>query len=194
MLDFRAVHDKEITFKELTRALTLDDLRRLTNEMIDAELELIRNCTDDDVTFVPQDPEANDPYAQDSGETAVAWTLGHVIVHGTASSEEAAFLAAEMARGVELHGRSRYETPWQSVSTIAQCRQRLAESRRIRLVSLDLWPDAPHMEIFFQWSADKPSYNAVGRFVLGLRHEDSHLAQIAVIVRQAQVERVAVPA
>lgn len=190
MLNFKAVRDKILTFDELTRHLAIADLRALTNEMIDRELDLMRICTNECVTFIPQDPHAHDPFAKDAGESAVAWTLGHVIVHATASSEEAAFIAAEMARGVEPHGRSRYETPWESVTTIAQCRRRLEESRRIRLATLDLWPDAPHMEILFRRAPDKPAYTAVGRFVLGLRHEDDHLAQIAEIVRQAQAEPV----
>jgi hypothetical protein len=31
--------------------------------------------------------------------------------------------------------------------------------------------------------------NAVGRFMLGLKHDDEHLAQIAEIVRQAKAAR-----
>ena len=192
MLDFKAVRDKIITFDELTRGLRIADLRALTTEMIDRELELIRECSDACVTFVPQDPNAHDPYATNAAESGIAWTLGHVIVHVTASSEEAAFLAAEMARGVPLHGRSRYETPWESVTSVAQVRRRLEESRRMRLATLDLWPEAPHMEVLFQWGPDKPLYNPVGRFVLGLRHEADHLEQIAEIVRQSQTLRVPV--
>jgi hypothetical protein len=45
-------------------------------------------------------------------ELALPWTLGHVIVHITASAEESAFLAAELARGVHRRtGRSRFEVP-----------------------------------------------------------------------------------
>jgi len=101
--------------------LTPDDLRRLTHEMVDTMLSLIRDCADADVGFVPQDPEANDPYAADEKDVKLAWTLGHVIVHTTASAEESAALAAELARGVEYHGRSRSEVPWQTVKTLAQC-------------------------------------------------------------------------
>ena len=61
-------------------------------------LSLIAGCTDADVVFVPEDPEAYDKYAAAAEELHVAWTLGHVIVHATASAEECAFLAAEVAR------------------------------------------------------------------------------------------------
>jgi hypothetical protein len=109
-----------------------------------------------------------------------------VIVHTTASAEEAAALAAELARGVQPHGRSRFETPWQTVKTIAQCRRRLEESRRMRLTSLEMWPDEPHLDDIYEAWPGGPQVNAMSRFVLGLMHDDSHLAQIAGIVRQAQ--------
>ena len=188
MLDFDAVREKRMSFTELTMNLTPEDLRSLSHEMIDTLLTMIADCTDDDVVFQPTDPEADDPYASGEGANGVndAWTLGHVIVHTTASAEEAAFVAAEMARGIEPHGRSRYETPWEKMTTIAQCRQRLQESRRIRVASLDLWPDNPHMNVYFQYGPDKPRYNALQRFTLGLRHEADHLDQIREILRQAQ--------
>ena len=69
-----------------------------------------------------------------------------MIVHTTASSEEAAFIAAELARGVEFHGRSRSEVPWETVTTIEQCRHRLEESRRMRLATLQIWPDEPDLD------------------------------------------------
>jgi hypothetical protein len=141
------------------------------------------------VTFEPVDPDADDPYAQTPVEVKMPWSLGHVIVHITASSEESAAIAAELARGVAFHGRSRYEMPWQEMTTIEGCRRRLEESRRMRLASLDMWPEEAHLENEYQAWTDGPRVNAVGRFILGLMHEDSHLGQIADIVRQARPER-----
>jgi hypothetical protein len=157
--------------------------------MIDEMLRLIQGCEDADVVFVPSDPEADDPYAEDPADEKLAWTLGHVIVHCAASSEESAFLAAEMARGVPNHGRSRYEPPWEEATTMAYCLARLEESRRMRLSSLELWAEPPHLELEQPSWPGGPEVNAVGRFVLGLSHDDSHLAQIAEIVRQARKER-----
>ena len=189
MLDFSRLRTREATLDDLMSGLTVSDLHDLTNEMIDYQLALIADCTDDDVTFVPQDPAAEDKYATDESETALAWTLGHVIVHVTASSEEKAFLAAEQARGIDREGRSRYEAPWQMVTTIAQLRQRLEESRRMRLATLDVWPDEPDLDltIIYRWL--RGSMNAVARFAMGLFHDDDHLEQIAEIVRQAQAAR-----
>jgi hypothetical protein len=103
--------------------------------------------------------------------------LGHVIVHTTASAEESAALAAEMARGVEFHGRSRSEIPWRDVTTIAQCRHRLEESRRMRLASLDMWPDEPYLDNRHQPWPGAGRLDAYGRFVLGLLHDDDHLGK-----------------
>ena len=189
MLDFQAVREKRLTIAELVTGLTSDDLANLTNEMVDTLLGLIANCRDADVTFLPQDPEANDPHAATEQEVKMAWTLGHVVVHTTASAEESAFLAAELARGVQMHGRSRYETHWLTVTTIEQCRHRLEESRRMRLASLDLWPDEPHLDSHYEAWPTGPQVNAIGRFVLGLAHDDSHLGQLADIVQQAQAAR-----
>lgn len=189
MLNFQAFHDKESTFAALVADLVRDDLHVLTDEMIDTTLTLIADCGDADVTFAPVDPQAYDPYAATPEEVHMPWTLGHVIVHNTASSEESAAVAAELARGVAYHGRSRYEVPWTQMRTIAGCRQRLEESRRMRLASLGMWPDAAHLDNQYQGWPDGPMVNAVGRFVLGLMHEESHLAQIREIVRQAQAAR-----
>jgi len=145
MLDFQAFHSGELTFPELVTGLTQDDLRPLTDEMIDTILGLITDCADADVTFEPVDPQANDPFAATPEELHMPWTLGHVIVHTTASGEESAAVAAELARGVEYHGRSRYEVHWTAMRMIAACRQRLEESRRMRLASLGMWPDSAHL-------------------------------------------------
>lgn len=187
MLDFARVRAKKLSIQELCAGLSADDLRRLTNEMIDQELALIAGCVDADVMFLPQDPDAHDEGAATPEEVTLAWTLAHVIVHATASSEEAAFIAAEMARGVpQREGRSRYETPWPIVTTVAQCRSRLEESRRMRLATLDVWPDPPHMA---PWEFYGKPQDAIVRFVRGLNHDDNHVGQIAEIVRQATAGR-----
>jgi hypothetical protein len=186
MLDFSPVHNGQLSTKQLVERehISQNDLRTLTNEMIDSMLELIAACDDADVTFVPDDPDAEDAYAENADQVNLAWTLGHVIVHTTASAEESAFLAAELARGVEWHGRSRYEVPWTSVTTIVRCRERLEESRRMRLATLDVWPREPHWENTYE-PAPGITHNCVSRFAAGLAHDDSHLEQIKKIVAQA---------
>ena len=189
MSDFKGLIDGRITLDELIVGLDKEDLDNMTNEMIDTVQSMISECVDSDVVFTPDDPYADDPYAQDPDDIAMPWSLGHVIVHITASSEESAALAAELARGVEFHGRSRYEVPWQDVETIDYCRERLEESRRMRIASLDMWQDDPFLGNFYQSWEGGPIVNAFGRFVLGLVHDFSHLAQIQNIVQQASNAR-----
>ena len=196
MIDFTAVRAKQTTIFALVKDFSVEDLRTATNEMIDTMLEIIKDCDNADVTFQPEDPIANDTFASNHEEINLPWTLGHLVVHTTASSEESAFLAAELARGVEPRpGRSRSEVYWETVKTIEQARHRLEESRRMRLASLDMWPDAPYRENFQVISGGylevAGKMNALSRFVMGLMHDDSHLEQMRDVVRQAQTAKIA---
>ena len=188
MLDFTLVKNRTITFSDMARDLTATDLRNLTNEMIDTMLSIIADATDEDVVFVPQDPDADDPFGI-LEEKNLVWTLGHVAVHTTASSEESAALALTLARGLTPEGRSRYEVPWRSVHTIDQVRQRFEESRRMRLAMLDAWPDEPHLEVTYSVSPRFGPFNATARFLMGLYHDDDHLGQLREIMRQVREAR-----
>ena len=190
MIDFTVVRRGEKTLGELAEGLSAIDLHALTNEMINRELEIIADATDADVVFQPVDPKANDTFAVTTAEVNMPWTLGHVIVHATASSEEAAAQASSLARGVQVNGRSRYEVPWQSIQTIAQVRARLEESRRMRHALLDSWPDTPHLDVTYTagYPGARP-VNALGRFLSGLSHDDSHLGQLRDIMQQAKAAR-----
>ncbi len=172
----------------MARDLTATDLRNLTKEMIDTMLSIIADATDEDVVCVPQDPDADDPFGIPE-EKNLVWTLGHVAVHTTASSEESAALALTLARGLTPEGRSRYEVPWRSVHTIDQVRQRFEESRRMRLAMLDAWPDEPHLEVTYSVSPRFGPFNATARFLMGLYHDDDHLGQLREIMRQVREAR-----
>ena len=188
MLDFTLVKNRTITFSDMARDLTATDLRNLTNEMIDTMLSIIADATDEDVVFVPQDPNADDPFGIPE-EKDLVWTLGHVAVHTTASSEESAALALTLARGLTPEGRSRYEVAWRTVQTIAQVRHRFEESRRMRLAMLDAWPDEPHLEVTYSPSSRFGPYNTTARFLMGLYHDDDHLGQLREIMRQVREAR-----
>lgn len=188
MLDFTPLRDGSKSLAEITQGLTRADLRAATDEMIDTMLAIIADAVDADVVFVPVDPEANDTFGKPEDKD-LAWTLGHVVVHTTASSEEAAAQAATLARGVSVDGRSRYEVPWETVHTVAQLRQRFEESRRIRHAFLDAWPDEPHLDVTYIYIPRLGPLDAVKRFVLGLMHDDSHLGQLREIMRQAREAR-----
>lgn len=191
MLDFSPVDRRELSLAELAARhhITHADLIRLTEAMIEAQLALIADIEDADVVFQPVDPEAYDPYATDPEAVHAAWTLAHVIAHTTASSEECCAQAANLARGVPVTQRMRYEVPWQRLTTVAQLRHRLQESRRIRLAYLQAWPDEPHYDLTY--TPYKTPHNCITRVLAGLHHDSGHLRQIAEIVRQAKAARMA---
>lgn len=169
--------------------LTTNDLRRLTRTLIDEVRGLLRHVVDADVVFAPVDPLAHDPMSAGAEEDNLPWTLAHILAHMTASSEEAAAVAQELARGVEYHGRSRYEAPWRDITTVAQCYARLEESRGMRLASLGMWPKDPHLDnTYVPWEG-APPVDATARFVFGLRHDAAHLDQIRDVVLQAWTAR-----
>jgi hypothetical protein len=185
MIDFTPIREKNVTWSEFATKFTKQDLIDQTNSLIDKILELISSCTDADVVFVPDDPDAEDPLAENPEDVNLSWNLGHVIVHLNASAEESAFLAAELARGVEVESRrSRWEVPWETVTTIEQCRGYLKESRRMLLASLEMWPDEPHLENYYETKSGI-KVTPILRFLFGQSHADSHLGQIEEIVNQA---------
>lgn len=173
---------------DLASGYSRADLRRVGDELVDEALGVVRGLDDADVVFVPVDPDADDPGAE-GAEAAMPWTLGHVVVHATAGSEEGAAAALTLARGAPLEGRPRYETPWEGVTTIGQVVQRLEESRRMRRAMLDAWPDEPHLDNTATLIPQLGPLNATGRFLLGLMHEEGHLPQLAEIARQARAAR-----
>jgi len=170
---------------DIANSLTRADLYQLTDEMVDTMQSIVADAVDADVVFVPSDPGANDTYGKPE-EADLSWTLGHVAVHTTASSEEAAALAVTLARGLPVEGRSRYEVYWETVTTIAQVRQRFEESRRMRKALLDAWPEEPHLDVTYAPYPQAGEINAVGRFILGLAHDTSHLGQLREIMRQGR--------
>ncbi|MGF1506078.1 MAG: DinB family protein [Chloroflexi bacterium] len=179
--------DRSVKISDIQDDYTREDLIEATNEAIDYVLELIRDLPDSYVTFQPVDHEAYDPAAATQGEMNIAWTLGHVVVHMTATSEEAAARASMLARGVVVEQRMRSEVPWETVTTVQQLIDRLEESRRMQLAYLDAWPDEPNLEIVYElyerWAG---RINAVGMMLSGLAHDQDHYKQLAEIIRQAQ--------
>jgi hypothetical protein len=186
MLDLDTIRQSYSTksFGKAVAHLTKGDLYQLTHELVNTQLAIIADATDADVVFVPNDPKANDEFGKPE-DKFISWTAAHIVVHTTASSEESASLALSLARGVAVEGRSRYETEWTTVHSVGQCRERLEESRRMRVAMLDAWPTTPNLEMVYKtnYAGDM---NAIARFVSGLSHEQGHLKQLAEAIRQAK--------
>jgi hypothetical protein len=189
VIDFSPVRTKEKTLQDLAEGLTHDDLVRLANEMCDIFQQLIAEAEDPDVTFVPRDPDAKDTFAAKPEDEDLAWTLGHVIVHWTASSEEAAAHALTLARGVSITGRSRWEVDWPEATTVPFLRDRIEESRRMQLAMLEAWPSKAHLDVTYTAREGANPVNAAGRFLSGLSHADSHREQVTKVLGQAKAAR-----
>ncbi|MXV94059.1 MAG: DinB family protein [Chloroflexi bacterium] len=194
MIDFTPMRDGEISFMEYAARETIGpaQLRALSDESLDFLLSQLDGLTDADIVFEPEDPDANDPFAVE-GEEDIGWNFGHLIVHVTASSEEGAALSSLLARGVPASERPRYETPWREMQTVAQVRQRLEESRRMRNAYLETWPQAPLLDtvraISERFTARFGQMNAPAAFLFGLSHEVGHFAQIEEVRRLALAAR-----
>ena len=191
MRDFTAVNTYAVPMDRLVGEWnpTPAELGRLTDASIDRFLALLGGAMDEEIVFVPDDPDAADAASADPADRGLAWTVAHNVVHATASGEEYAAVAAELARGVDFHGRPRFETPWQAVTTVEGCQCRLEESRRMRQASLLMWPDEPDLRRGYAPWRQSGWVNAQGIFVWGLAHDQSHHAQVERILGQARMSR-----
>lgn len=175
-IDIEAAFSGRIRYADMVRDLRPNDLVALTDEALDAlAAPLVTGTTDELALFVPSDPAA---------EEGVGWTAGHIIAHATATLEEAAALAAMMARGIPVEIRLRYEVPWQSLNTIARIQARLQESRRMCQAFLAAWPDEPHLDIQVTRIPALGPMNAIGLQALGIGHAISHATQLKEVARQ----------
>ncbi len=194
MIDFSPMRDGETTYIEFAERESVDaaSLRDYSNESIDFLLSLLGGMTDADILFDPEDSGADDPFAVE-GEENIGWNFGHLIAHVTASSEEGAALSSLLARGIAASERPRYETPWRDVTTLAQVRQRLEESRRMRNAYLETWPDTPLLDVnrvvSERFVARFGEMNAPAAFLFGLSHEVGHYSQIEEVKHQALAAR-----
>lgn len=198
VIDFTPLRERKVKAGEFASRYSLADIRETAVAGITFMRELIADLDDADVTFDPIDPEANDPHAR-PGEEHIGWSIAHLIVHVTASTEEGAALASVLARGIPYPNdvRLRYETDWRSVTKKSTLEQRLNESLRMRLAFIDSMPDKPsnatvkRSERFIELYGET-DYKAT--FIFGLMHEFGHHEQMAEVKRQAIEGRKAVTA
>lgn len=190
-IDFSPVDDQELTLLDFANRFSRAHMRAFTNASIDFMLDIVRGLNDAQVVFMPHDPHADDPHAK-PGEEHIGWSVAHLVVHVTASSEEWATYSSVLARGIPYPAepRLRFETDWKTVTSQAQCLQRLEESRRMRLAYIDSWPDKPDLtalrELSPRFLEKFGPMNAKACFLFGLKHEVGHHAQIAEAARQAR--------
>lgn len=190
-IDFAPLFNREVGLLEYSRQFSIDDIRATSNQLLDTLTDIINQASDEQIVFLPTDPDADDPYAVE-GEEKIGWSLGHLVLHVTASSEEGFSRSSVLARGIVIPSsiRLRYEDSWHThCRTQAECLQRLEESRRMRNAYLDTWPKSPHLDVLVD---SKPGdfmhgeVNAQSSAILGLVHEAGHIEQFKEALRQAQ--------
>ncbi|MDQ2902602.1 MAG: DinB family protein [Chloroflexota bacterium] len=177
-LDMEAVFTGRASYADIIRDVKPSDLHAVTGELFDEIESIIAEATDVQVTFAPHDPVAREPGEQ-------GWPISHAIAHLTASMESAAVGAAMMARGVSPKERLSYETPWETLQQADQVRARLKESRRMCEAFLNAWPDQPHLDVMATPIPPLGPMNAIGVYMLGIGHGQSHLPQLHEIMRQS---------
>lgn len=192
-IDFTPIRERTQQVIPFAAQYSQDDIRAAAVESVEFMLGILDGLTDADVVFVPDDPLADDPFAVPE-EQHIGWNIAHLVVHVTASTEEYFSVASILARGLNYprEPRLRYETHWTTVTTVAQCEQRLRESLRLRLAFLDAFPDTAlggrwerserFLEIFGE-------VNAQAACMLGLSHETGHRDQFIEAKRQALAAR-----
>ncbi len=191
LIDFTPVYNTDLKLYQFAQQFSIADLRAASDASIDLLLAIIGDADDAQMTFFPSDPNADDPYAPPE-ERYLGWTLAHLVTHVCASSEEAAAYSAILARGIAYprEPRLRWEPDWHGFRTRAQVLRRLAESRRMRLAALEMWPDEPHLDVFRATSehglAKNGPLNAKSAFLAGLKHEWTHYDQFRETARQAR--------
>ncbi len=178
MRDVATVLAGRTTIEDYAEGITARDLPELTVETFDFLTDVAGRASQADIDFSPADVSA-----ADGSETG--WRLAHILCHVTAAIEESAALGSTLARGVEVTGRSRSETPWASIRDPERLRQRVTESRRMTMAFLQTWPDEPDL-----MTTDTPvprfgPLNAIHQHLLGLIHAESHRAQLLDVLRQA---------
>ena len=194
MIDFSPMRDGDVSFIDYAAQANIGpaELKALSDESIEFLLGQIDDLSDADIVFSPEDPDADDPFAVE-GEETIGWNFGHLIAHVTASSEEGAALSSLLARGVPASERPRYETPWRDITSVAQVRQRMEESQRMRNAYLETWPDTPLLDVVRvvseRFTAKFGQMNAPAAFLFALSHEVGHYEQIEEVKQQALAAR-----
>lgn len=195
-IDFMPVFDEEQQLSDYAAQFSVADLRQASVDSVALLTSYVAGLTDAEITYAPQDPDADDPFA-DEDEQEIGWGIGHLVAHVTASCEEWAGYSSLLARGVAYPAepRLRYETAWRDIDTAEMALQRLQESLRMRLAYLDAWPDAPDLELKRELSprfiARFGEFNATTCFLFGLQHEVGHYDQFEDVREQIEAARAA---
>src|SRR5258708_8940896 len=125
IINSQPVYNKEKTLGDLASQYSNADLHAALNSYVDFTIQIINSVSDEQALYIPPDPDANDPYATTEAEHHVGWSLVHLVMHVTASAEEAAAFSSILARGIAIGGRLRSERDWRHGTTWSEAVPRL---------------------------------------------------------------------
>jgi hypothetical protein len=194
LIDFAPIDKGEMQMLEFSTRFTVTQIRDATHASLDHLLAIIGDADDAQVTHIPIDPNADDPFAPEA-ERHLGWSLAHLVAHVTASSEEWAAYGSILARGIvyPAEPRLRYEPDWKTLTTRASVLARLDDSRKIRIGYIDTMTDNPRLDVFRELT---PRYverfgqmNALAAVLFGMYHESGHYAQFHDGAHQARAAR-----
>ncbi len=191
LIDFQPVFDRTQTLGELAAGYGRADLGAALDRYVDFTREVINGVTDAQAAWIPVDQAADDPHAASEADRHAGWSLIHLVMHVTASAEEAAAFSSILARGIAISGRLRSERDWQQVTGCRETVGRLEECRRICHGYLSAWPDSPDLATVrimpdtMAWM--KP--NAAVSFLAGLLHWQRHVEQLRRVADEARAAR-----
>ena len=177
--NIEAFRSHEISYADLVKDISYRDLYSITDEFFASVQSIVADVKDADVVFVPEDVALQNKDEQ-------GWPLAHVVDHFTATLEESASIAVTLARGISFDGRLRYEVPWEETHTAQQIQERLQESQRMCRAFLDAWPTTPHLDLTVTRIPHFGPLNAIGMYILGVLHGESHIEQLRDIMRQTK--------
>ncbi len=165
--DFNPLNTYQTAMFDFGQSYSLDDLRAMTQEFVEYLLRLLSEATEEIICFVPDDPDA-----EQFSLPLILPTFG-----GRGTSPITSFTPP--------HPLMSMQPSRQRVTTIEQCRQRLRESLRLRLASLEMWLDTPNLKVGYTPWRELGWVNAKGIFLWGLAHDELHIKQTAKILKQA---------
>jgi hypothetical protein len=186
VINFQRVYAKEQSLGDLASQCSTADLGNALNSYVDSTIRIISSVSDEQVVYIPHDPDANDLYATTDAERHVGWSLVHLVMHVMASAEEAAAFSSILARGITIGGRLHSERDWRQVTTCAEMVARLEECRRMCLTYLATWPDPPDLatQRIMPENLSRMKPNAPISFLAGLMHWHRHLEQFQKVAAE----------
>lgn len=186
LIDFEPVIQRQRTLFDFANRFGPPELKDMIAGYVAFTRQVIEGVNDEQLLQIPEDLQADDPFAAAEEDRHIGWSLAHLVLHVTASAEEGAAFSSILARGITIGGRLRYEDDWRQVRSRAEVLERLEECQRMCLAYLETWPARPHLETLriLSGKLSGMKVNALTSYVWGLYHWHQHVEQFKKVAEQ----------